>query len=309
MANKLQFSLIENWVSMTTGAFQLENVARELGVLSPEGKATLRVYLNRLVNQNILSRVDGKDGIFRPVNSKLVEMDWQKADITNYLPLLFPFDINEQVIIYPKSIICVAGSKNAGKTEFLYQFVHLNLDSQYKIDLFNSETGPEQMKLRLTSFNPPISNPPPFKTYERYENFSDVIQPDHISVIDYMDFNSELYRVGEEIEKIFQKLTTGVVIIGLQKPVSTVTYYKGEPKTVTRDLAYGGAFSAKRSVLYVSLEGRVCKLVYVKNPANPKVNPNNMQWTFQFDENGHFTNIQRKYGKDEDEYAAAHGGY
>lgn len=306
MPDKLQFNLVANWVSIATGAFQIENVARELGVITPEGKATLRVYLSRLVSQNVLSRVDGKDGIFRPVNNKLIKMEWWKADTTNTLSLMFPFDINEQAIIYPKSIICVAGSKNSGKTEFLYQFVHLNMVSPYVIDLYNSETGPEQMKVRFSTFNPVIPYPPPFETFERYDNFSDVIKPDHISVIDYMDFNSELYRVGDEIEKIFQKLTTGAVIIGLQKPVSAVTYYKGEPKTIQRDLAYGGAFSAKRSVLYISLESHVCKLVYVKSPANPKVNPNNMQWTYQFDENGHFRNIQRKFGKQEDEYLATH---
>jgi len=165
------------------------------------------------------------------------------------------------------------------------------------IDFFNSETGAEQLNERFTSLN--IPDPPPFNTYERYDNFADVIEPDHLSIIDYLDMNSEVYLVGAEIDAIFRKLTTGCAIIGLQKPPATTTYIKGVKKIIDRDLAYGGGFTAKRAVIYISLSSHKLKLVYVKTPLDPKVNPNNMQWSYGFDETGYFTNIQRYYEYEE----------
>ena len=145
-----------------------------------------------------------------------------------------------------------------------------------------------------------IPKPAPFNTYERYDTFSDVVHPEHLSVIDYLDLNSEVYLVGTEIDAIFRKLTTGIAIIGLQKPPATVIYGKnGEKKSYSRDLAYGGAFTAKRAVLYISLGQNICKLVYVKTPAQKTLNPDNMMWSYSFDNNGYFTNIQRYYGENQ----------
>jgi hypothetical protein len=160
----------------------------------------------------------------------------------------------------------------------------------FDIDFYNSETGAEQLKARFEKLD--IPRPAPFRTWERYDNFADVIEPTHLSVVDYLDFNSEMYLVGQEIDNIFRKLTTGCAIIGLQKPPPTVTYLHGVKKVIDRDLAYGGGFSAKRAVIYVSMSNRRLKLVYCKTPMNPKVNPNNMQWSYGFDENGFFNNIQ-----------------
>lgn len=295
MPKELTKQIVLNWLSMISGPFQLSDICREHGIVSESGKSSLRVYMWRLAQDGVIEPIKNHDGMYRPIESHVEEIDWQAADITNVVPVKFPFAIHEVAKLFPRSIVVVAGAKNQGKTEFIYSFVHMNMD-KFEIDLFNSETGPEQMKLRLSTFNPPIPNPAPFKSYSRYDNFADVIQPDHVAAIDYMDFNSEVYEVGTEIDRIFRKLTKGIAVIGLQKPTAQKQLYKGETRTIPRDLGYGGAFSAKRAVLYISLDAHVCKLIYVKNPTNPRINPANMQWTYEFDEEGHFKNIQRKYG-------------
>jgi len=178
----------------------------------------------------------------------------------------------------------VAGSKNAGKTAFQLNFVVKNMDNPMGLDFFNSETGPEQLNERFEPFNVP--NPAPFNVYERYDAFADVIDPDRISVIDYLDLNSEVYMVGKEIDDIFRKLNKGVCIIALQKPPG-------------RDLAYGAGFTAKRSQLYISLDTCKLKLVYVKTPRGKGANPDNMAWTFKLEDGVHFNDVQRFYGFDE----------
>ena len=222
-------------------------------------------------------------------------MDWENANPDNIVPLLFPFGEHEFVKVFPKSIIIVAGSKQAGKTEYLYEFIKLNKD-KYILDLYNSETGAEQMKERFDSLG--ITPSPTFNVYERYDNYADVIVPDHISVIDYLDMNSEVYLVGTEIDAIFRKLT-GVAVIGLQKPPPSVIYTKtGQKKVIERDLAYGGGFTAKRAVLYITMGSNKLKLLHVKTPKQKRTNPNNMTWSFSFSDEGQFTNIKRFYETD-----------
>ncbi len=299
MPLKLSHDIVLQYLNLVSGTFTTRQMCSELNIVTSEAKGHLRVILHRLSESGVISKTS-TDGVWRKVDNEKKTIDWQSADLSKTLPIMLPFGIHNVCKIYPKSIIIVAGSKNEGKTAFLLKCIQLNMD-KFTVDLYNSETGPEQLKERLTPLNIPV--PAPFNAYERYDNFADVVDPgaDHISVIDYLDFNSEVYLVGTEIDNIFRKIN-GCAIIGLQKPPPSVTYIKGVKKVIDRDLAYGGGFTAKRAVLYISLSARKCKLVYVKTPANPKVKPDNMMWTYEFDDSGYFSNIQRYYGEQEDDF-------
>jgi len=296
MAKMLTQAVIEEWISLVKGKFNVRDIWYEVGIETPENKTHLRVILSRLETKGIMS-ANGGGGNYRRLDTEVQVVEWQKADPNKVIDLKFPFGEHNFAKIYPKSIIIVAGSKNAGKTAYLYNFIKLNMD-KHIIDLFNSETSPEQMNERFDPLDIPV--PAPFNTYERYDNFADVIHPDHISVIDYLDLNSEVYLVGAEIDAIFRK-TRGAVVIGLQKPPPTVAIVKGVKKLIERDLAYGGGFSAKRAVLYITMGQNKLKLLYVKTPKQPKVNPNNMTFTFEIGDNGiTFEKINRYYGYEDD---------
>lgn len=292
----LSQSIIEQWISLTKGQFNVRDIWNEVGIESPEGKQYLRVILDRLEKKGIIKQLEKGYGNYRRLDFEAPKIEWELADPTKTIPLQFPFGEHELVSIYPKSIIIVAGSKNAGKTEYLYGFLKLNM-SNFVVDLFNSETSPEQMKARFLSLG--INPPAPFTVYERYDNFADVIHPDHISIIDYLDLNSEVYLVGAEIDAIYRKLKSGVAIIGLQKPPPTTILTKtGAKRTIERDLAYGGGFTAKRAVLYITMGNNKLKLLYVKTPKQKRINPNNMTWNFRFSEEGHFCDIAPYFGDD-----------
>ena len=262
--------------------FTQDYICRHFDWREPPSRQAVSRKLYHDSTEKTAPLLEKKNRTYRIIDRNVEEMDWQSANPENVIKLKFPFGIEQYAKMFPKSVVVVAGSKNAGKTGFLYRTIIMNMN-KFNIDLYNSETGSEQMKERLNGFDIEIPQPAPFRTFERYDNFADVIDPTHISVIDYLDLDSEVYMVGAEINKIWQKLTTGIAIIGLQKPPG-------------RDLAYGGAYSAKRAVLYIVLDNNKLKLKYVKNPAQKGVNPNNMQWTFQWDNSGtDFLNIQRSY--------------
>ena len=285
---------VEEWLSLVDGQFTVKDIWAELGVNYEENRSNLRVILHRLREKGVIAKCS-HNGTYRKLETEVTRIDWQSADPGAVLPLKLPFEIHKYCKLYPKSIVIVAGEKNAGKTTFLYLATVLNM-GMFETDLYNNETGAEQMQERFSYLDVPV--PPPFESYERYDNFADVIHPEHLSIIDYLDTNSEVYLVGAEIDAIFRKLTTGVAIIGLQKPPPAKMLVRGKMVSQSRDLAYGGGFTAKRAALYISLGDYKCKLVYVKTPMNPRVNPNNMQWAYSVGEDGYFANIRRFYGEE-----------
>jgi len=277
--------------------FTQDDICRHFAWVEPPTRQAVSKKLYHDSSEKAPAFLEKKNRAYRIIDQTLQLMDWQGADPNKTVPLKFPFGLEKYCCIYPKSIVIVAAPKNEGKTGFLYNFIKLNMH-EFDLDLFNSETGKEQMFQRFQPLDIPV--PSPFKVYERYDNFADVVRPKAISVIDYLDFNSEVYLVGAEIDAIFRKLTTGVALIALQAPPPTVTYERGIKKVRYRDLAYGGGFTAKRAILYISMAANKLKLVYVKTPKNPKVNPNNMSWSFAWQEDGiHFKDIQRYYGEQE----------
>ena len=290
MPKELTAGVVKEWLSLITGNFEIREIWNELGIESAEGKKHLRVILYRFEEQKLVVSIGS--GKYRKVDNEREKMDWENADPNAFLPIKLPFGLHEHCLIYPKSIIVVVGGKDGGKTAFLLDTLALNCDT-FPIDFYNSETGNEQFKKRVAPYNFP--NPAPFNTYRRYDNFADVIDPDHFSIIDYLDFNSDVYMVGTEIDRIFRK-TNNIAVIGIQKPPPTKVLVRGEERFIERDLGYGGAFTIKRSVLYVSLSGNRLKVISAKTPSNPTVRLANAQWSYEFDNDGRLTNLQRYYG-------------
>ncbi len=269
--------LIRDWVEGSAGSFAGRQIDVDLNIISVNGKALRRMVLKELVDGKILERIPNKDGSFRKIENQLKVMDWQGADSNATLDIVFPFRLEDYVKIFPKSIVVVAGASNAGKTAYLYNFIVMNMN-KHIIDLYNSETSPEQMKERFLNFEQSIPEPSPFNVYERYDMFADVIDPDRISVIDYIDYSNEVYRIGEELEAIHRKLNKGMVITAIQKKQNTKNF-KGEEVKFT--LGYGSDMSLKKASLYLTLDPGKLRIVKAKSWKDHNLNPNGMEFKFK----------------------------
>jgi hypothetical protein len=296
MPRQLTQAIIEEWVALIpTGKFNVRDIWNEIGIESASGKQYLRVILGRLEEKGIIC-ANGGGGTYRKVDVQKMPINWQAADATQIIPLKWPFGLEQYASVYGKNVVIIAGAKQEGKTTFLYDFIKLNM-YQHEIELFNSETGPQQMKDRFVDLGVPLDAP--FKVYERYDNFADILNPNIITVIDYLDLNSEFYLAGAEIDSVFRKLgPNGLAVIGMQIPPPSVTFVKGVKKIVDRDYAYGGGSTAKRAFIYVSMSSRKLKLKHVKKPAQKNIHPENMMWSYDISDKGDFTNINRYYGDD-----------
>ena len=284
--------LVQQWVTEeTTGVFSLSGLALRMGLESRKQRMSLGVALNRLCKDTptkkaIIKASGKKDGVYQILDVEPDEIDWQEAEDVP-VDLILPFGMHNMVEIYEKSIIIVAGTSNVGKTAYLYNFILDNM-AVHLIDLYNTETSPGQMRRRMNMMaaakGMEIPNPAPWKTLDRYDNFEDVLHPDHISVIDYLEITEDFYFIGRDIKRMWRKLNQGVLLIALQKG-DPYKDKKGNP--VYKDLAIGGQFTKHKAQLYLSFD-------YTNNPSmvrgkivKAKVyngqNPNNRTFTFSID--------------------------
>ena len=225
------------------------------------------------------SELELRDKWYRRVNRELDELEWWKADENDVLDLELPLGLHDYATFYRPCLIVVAGLYNQGKTAFLINVLNLNME-KFDTHLFLSE-GAEQLKMRLKNLNTCIPNPPPFKAYRRLVNFSDVIKPDGLNIIDYLRVNPEKsFTVATDLFEIYSKLNQGIAVVALQKPPG-------------RDEAYGGAWTAFDPSMYVSIDKGNLKLVRVKTPRPSEIDIYKTHWEFKIQSGVNFIDVHR----------------
>jgi len=275
---------IEEWVTtMATGNFHYTKVMD--GQILPTLYPQVRVIMHRLKDKGLVCPVNGRDGWWRPVNKNLEEVCWWDFDGEMGDNLLLPMGLNKYCHIPLPSLIIVAGKYNAGKTALCINIVNQNLEKWAdRIDFYVSE-GAEMMNSKFTALNSFIPKPPSFKMYRRTENFSDVIDPDHLSVIDYLRVNMEkTYEIGNELFRIFNKLNNGIAVVAMQKPPGD------------RKLAFGGASTAFEPTLYIGMDKNTLGFEKIKVPKLLNIDPYAVEVTFLLKNGVNFTEVHEEVG-------------
>jgi hypothetical protein len=260
---------LEGWIiNEATGKFHYTKVMD--GQIDPKLYAQVRTMLHRCKEKGIAFPVDGKDGWWRPADRKMDEVCWWDTDTELGDNIIMPLGINKYCFIPLPSLIIVAGIFNAGKTALCINIVNLNLDKWGgKLDFYVSE-GAEMMNKKFKSLNTYIPKPPPFKMYRKTEHFADVLNPDNLSVIDYLRVDMEKpYEIGRELFRIFNKLNRGIAVVAMQKP-------PGE-----RKLAFGGASTAFEPSLYIAMDKNVIGFEKIKLPKILDYDPYAVKITFK----------------------------
>ena len=242
---------IKEWVLRTKGVFLGTDVDKELNLGTTGDKNYRGKILRRLVKDGTIERVGSRNGQFRLIDNALDEMDWRSAEIGNYYGLKMPLGLHNLMNFYPKNIMVVAGAPNAGKTSFVLNIAKLNRDKD--ICYFNSEMGPEELRERLYGFEDSAKDTwDHVKFYDRNRNFADVIRPNDLNIIDFLEVANDFFLIAEEIRKIHDRLDKGVAVICLQKK-------KGA------EMGRGAEFSLEKPRIYFSLDFQKLKIVKCKN--------------------------------------------
>lgn len=264
---------IRDFVLSTSGHFLSTEVYNCLLLSTRKEKKLCSKVLSELAKEKIIERTGSKNGNFRLISDEAPDIDIY-APKKEFLKLQFPLELHSYYHAMPKNIIIIAGTQDAGKTAFLLRFVAMNMNRGMKIRYQTSEMGTAELQNRLEMFEDiPMNQWERVNFKENSSNFQDYILPNGINVIDYLEVTDNFYLVGSELKKIFDRLETGIAVIGLQKD------FKAE-------LGRGGTFSLEKPRLYVSLtsnppEGGIAKIVKCKNWADKRINPNGRECNFK----------------------------
>lgn len=263
---------IREMIVTTSGNISTTFVYNRQQVTTREEKKKVAVILQRLEKEGLIERTGDKAGCYRIVDNVCEEIDFLSASDEAF-NIKWPFEIEKLVKIQSKNIIVVAGEPNSGKTALTLNIAAINQD-MHEVYYFSSEMGSMELKDRLSKFDRPL-NSWKIKFLERSGNFADVIRPDAINIIDFLEINDEFYKVGAYIKQIFDKLDKGIAIIALQKN-------KGV------DVGLGGGRSLEKARLYLSMEPGKIKIIKAKNWADSYENPNGLECSFKLIKGCHF---------------------
>ena len=269
---------IRDWVSTSDGRFSYEQLDRDLVIKTEQQKATRRVVINLLKRDGVIVKVTDKDGVYRLTEENAPRILWKEANIKDALDLVWPFKLHELVLTLPKNTIVLAGAPDAGKTAFCFNFIKENMN-RYDIWYWSSEMGALELQIRLSKFNGMSPDDWKFESREKSSSFEDVIKPDSINIIDYLEITDNFYLVAGEIKAIWDKLNKGIAIICLQKKRGA-------------ELGRGAEMSLEKPRLYLTMDKGLLKIVKAKNWVDSTKNPNGLAWSFRLVQGCQFTNIQ-----------------
>lgn len=302
--------LVDKYLPLSQGKwFESKDLWLEFNVHSAEGKH----YISQvLYNFKKAETLEGYRGRYRYINTELDKLDWKAADPKDILDIRWPYGLqddtsflfDDNITVYPGSIVVVSGVSNQGKTTFMINLVARNMDN-WKVRYLTNEMGAEEFADRLSYLEGFYDwtddyDEPKFETGIRYDNYQDVMIPDGFNIIDYLDPGKDPYLVGQQIDAIKQRLGRGVAFIALQKKLTTVTTKTG-PKDVISDYGTGGQYSEHRARIVFHIEK---DYLYVKKAKKcRKTNLNGRRFAFEIIENGsQFFNIHELVKGEEGEH-------
>jgi|WetSurSiteA1Bulk_404760.scaffolds.fasta_scaffold00513_18 hypothetical protein len=264
---------VNDYIAGTVGVFSMTELHTFLNITNKTEKFKVARIMRELSDKKFIERAStSRNGTYRRVIKEEDQIDFVHAP-TDLVDLKWPFHLEKYVQLMPKNIAVIAGTPNSGKTAFCLNMIHMN---QTKFDMyyFSSEMGSTEFKARLSKFNMPLDRWK-FTAIERSEEFQDVVRPDAINIIDFLEIHDEFFKMGGYLKHIFDKLTTGVAIIALQR----------NPKN---DTGLGGYRSLEKPRLYLNMSSDTLEIVKAKNWQQEGINPNGLRINFTIEKGWKF---------------------
>ncbi|HHT9146511.1 MAG TPA: bifunctional DNA primase/polymerase [Candidatus Wunengus sp. YC61] len=271
---------IREFLCLQPGTINLQTVHNCLQLSTRAEKKNASIILKRLSEgeDRMLDRVPGSAGVYKTVNKDLKRIDLSdKSDLHGELPIDFPFEIEKLIKPMPGCVYIIAGETDSGKSAFLMNFAKKNVGLNV-VHYFSTEMGKQEFSDRLAYFWPEAAHCKNLNFYERYEDFDQVIFPDDINIIDYLELFEDFYKMAGAIKQIGRALKGGVAFIALQKPQN-------------RDEGEGGERTKNLPRLYLSLSPNKLKIVKAKNWRNSMINPNKLEIEFKLLEGCKFRDV------------------
>jgi len=266
-ASTVSTARVEEWVKDSTEWCSYDELDRDLDIRTPEDKTRRRIIMKRLRDDGIIESHPSRNRLFRRINTAIRLIDFKAAGKRTPLTIRYPFGIEKYFNTYPGNIIAIAGTADAGKTAFLLNLIQLNM-CDFSIYYQSSEMGKEELASRLENFEDMALDEWNFIAEERSRDFPDVIRPDCINIIDYLELAGEFYGIADILRQIHDRLAGGIAIVALQKKRGA-------------ELGRGGDFGLEKPRLYLTVDNGKLTIQKCKNWATHDENPNGLKLNFK----------------------------
>jgi len=260
---------IKTFFKGNSGWFRARDVANEMGLKTVDDRHTFRTIIARMAEENkIIERDPARLGYYRLIaeddkdDINFLESASDPVDIT------LPLNLHQIAKTYAGEIILIQGVTNTGKTAFALDTIAKNM-KKMDIQYFNNEMEKEALRNRLDEYRA-VDKITDWKFKARRHPATHLDWPRKIkpgpgvlNIIDYMNPPAgEIWRVGEVLESIAEKLDGAVCMIMAQRDAD-------------KEHARGGESWQHRPRLVINLN---FKLITVKKCKHPvmRANPNGM---------------------------------
>ena len=235
--------LFDEIVRGAGGPIDKREVAGTMGVQVTD--RAFRQLLTRRMREGKVRAHRGSPYLIEWIRRDYKVTDLANPSITPLLDVRVALDVQRLASIPQGSIMVVAGVSSAGKTSFLLETAELNALAQAKpVYYWYNEMSEGKMMLRSEDF-PLLRQAQAEKRFFPVRQgdfeFADVLLPDALNLIDYVDRDDAMYLIGDDLRKLYQVLNTGWVCVAIQKKADV-------------PLGYGGAMSIKLANNYITLD-------------------------------------------------------
>lgn len=254
---------VRNWVEDAgTGWWPVRELDSDLGIQATADKDYRGKILRRLREEGLVQQHTKIAKQFRKVDSAVTSLDFKHATSAGVLDLEWPLDIHDFVNFYPGNVAVVAGAPNAGKTAFLLDFTRRNME-KFPIHYWCSEMGDEELRDRLEKFPGTTVEDWQFEAHPRAADFEDVLIPDVINIVDFLEMTTDLWEVNTHLTEMQHRIGSGLAIVAIQKKLDG-------------SLGRGAEFGLEKPKLYLSMDQAKTTIVKGKSWARKGVDPNGL---------------------------------
>ena len=257
---------ITKWVAKGQGEWSTRDLYHEFNYISEGDKHYARKVVQVLRDKGVIEPVGKKRGIYRRVELDAPVIDILSADAQD-LDIRYPLGIENFFRTMPKNIIVVAGEQDSGKSAFALNFAAMNVGRGLPVRYCSSEMGAVELRDRLKLMKEyDLRHLSQVDFRERQTDFHDLILPDGITIIDFLEITDNFWLVADALNKIHLRLKSGICIVLIQKDDK-------------QEYGRGASFGKEKPRLYLTLEnnypaGHIARVKKCKNWRSPKWNPN-----------------------------------
>jgi hypothetical protein len=249
------------WAKLQGGYWETTRGHTELQLATKEDKRAANAEWQRMVREGLLERYGEKRGCYRLVETDFAILEMDDVPDAEPMEIKLPFGMEEHVEIMPKDLVVYAGVPNSGKTALMLETVRLNMHS-HRCWYFSTEMSRYNAKKRIAKHRE--CNEWNFKFSDDFPNYYDVLRPNDLNFIDYVEPpEGEYFKIASYLAGIQKRLKNGLAFVALQKNPG-------------KDYAMGGTGTTAKPALFCSIDpdfpGAILKMVKAKNYRKQNVN-------------------------------------